>query len=173
MRLEKESIVREAKAALDASEFAFLTDYRGMSVKQFAEIRQGLAEVNSEMHVLKNSFIGIAMGEKRREALAEDLQGPTGLITGKGDPTVVAKVLTTYSKANGLPVLKGGVLNEQTLSASDVAAMAMIPPREILLSQLVGTVQAPMTSLVGVMNAKVTSLLYVLKAIEEKKNNAA
>mgnify|MGYP006425804529 CR=1 FL=1 len=173
MRPEKESIVREAKAALDASEFAFLADYRGMSVKQLAEIRQALAETDSEFHVLKNSFIGIAMGDERREALANDLQGPTGIITGQGDPTAVAKVLKKYAKTHGLPVLKGGVLNEQTLSASDVSAMAEIPPREILLSQLVGTVQAPMTSLVGVMNAKVLSLLYVLKSIEEKKNNAA
>ncbi|MBT3193084.1 MAG: 50S ribosomal protein L10 [Verrucomicrobia bacterium] len=173
MRPEKESIVREAKAALDASEFAFLADYRGMTVTQLAEIRQALAEQSSEMHVLKNSFIGLAMGEERREALANDLQGPTGMITGAGDPTAVAKVLTKYAKSTGLPVLKGGVLNEMTLSASDVEAMAKIPPREVLLSILVGTVQAPMTSLVGVMNAKVTSLLYVLNAIKEKKNSAA
>ncbi len=173
MRLEKESIVREAKAALDAAEYAFLADYRGMNVKQFAEIRQALAETDSEMHVLKNSFIGIAMGDDRRKALANDLQGPTGLITGKGDPSATAKVLTKYAKINGLPVLKGGILNEQTLSANDVEAMAKIPPRDVLLSQFVGTVQAPMTSLVGVMNAKVLSVLYVLKSIEEKKNSAA
>jgi len=173
MRPEKESIVREIKAALAGSTFAFLADYRGLRVKQMAELRAALAEAKAEMHVLKNSYIGIAMGETHRAALASGLEGPSGMITGTGDPTEVAKVLTKFAKGNGLPVLKGGVLNDQTLAASDVDEMARIPPREILLSQLVGTVQAPMTSLVGVMNAKVLSLLYVLNAIEEKKKNAA
>jgi large subunit ribosomal protein L10 len=150
MRPEKESIVREISAALDASEFAFLADYRGLSVKQIAELRGALAEADAEMHVQKNSFLGIALGKER-----------------------AAKVLAKFTKTNESLSLKGGVLNDQALTASDVDAMAQIPPREILLSQLVGTVQAPMTSLVGVMNAKVSSLLYVLNAIEDKKKNAA
>ncbi len=173
MRPEKESIVREIADALEASEFAFLADYRGLSVKGLAELRAALAEAGAQMHVQKNSFIGIAMGEDRRDALVDVLQGPTGIVTGTGDATVVAKALATFKKANGLPAMKGGVLNDLTLTSSDVEAMAKIPPRECLLSQLVGTVQAPMTSLVGVMNAKVSSLLYVLSAIEDKKKNAA
>jgi large subunit ribosomal protein L10 len=173
MRPEKESIVREITEALDASEFAFLADYRGLSVKGLAELRVALAEAGAEMHVQKNTFIGIAMGKERRETLSDILQGPTGVITGTGDATAVAKALTDFKKSKGLPEIKGGVLNETMLTASDVEAMAKIPPREILLGQLVGTVQAPMTSLVGVMNAKVSSLLYVLNAIEDKKKNAA
>jgi large subunit ribosomal protein L10 len=173
MRPEKESIVREISAALDASEFAFLADYRGLSVKQIAELRGALAEADAEMHVQKNSFLGIALGKERAAMLVDSLQGPTGIVTGTGDPTAVAKVLAKFTKTNESLSLKGGVLNDQALTASDVDAMAQIPPREILLSQLVGTVQAPMTSLVGVMNAKVSSLLYVLNAIEDKKKNAA
>jgi len=172
MRPEKESIVKEIKASLDASEFVFLADYRGMGVQKLAALRNALAEADAEMHVYKNRYLGVAMGEERREELAGSLTGPTGVFTGTGDPTAVAKILVTFKKENELPVLKGGALNDIILTDSDIEAMAKIPPREILLSQLVGTVQAPMTSLVGVMNAKVSSLLYVLKAIEEKKNAA-
>jgi large subunit ribosomal protein L10 len=172
MRPEKESIVKEIKASLDASEFLFLADYRGMGVQKLAALRSALAEADAEMHVYKNRYLGVAMGEERREELAGSLTGPTGVFTGSGDPTAVAKILVTFKKENELPVLKGGALNDKILTDSDIEAMAKIPPREILLSQLVGTVQAPMTSLVGVMNAKVSSLLYVLKAIEEKKNAA-
>jgi len=172
MRPEKESIVKEIKAALDASEFLFLADYRGMGVQKLAELRKVLAEADAEMHVYKNRYLGVALGEDRRNELAGSLTGPTGVFTGTGDPTAVAKILVTFKKENELPVLKGGTLNDKVLTDSDIEAMAKIPPREILLSQLVGTVQAPMTSLVGVMNAKVSSLLYVLKAIEEKKNAA-
>ncbi len=173
MRPEKQAIVRDIAASLEASDFAYLADYRGMSVQQIAELRGALAEAGAEMHVQKNSFLGIALGDDRKAMLAELLQGPTGVVTGEGDPTVVAKVLTKFAKDNELPTLKGGIFNDKALTAADVDAMAKIPPREILLSQLVGTVQAPMSSLVGVMNAKVSSLLYVLSAIEDKKKNAA
>jgi large subunit ribosomal protein L10 len=172
MRPEKESIVNEIKSALEASEFVFLADYKGMGVKDLSELRKALSEADAEMHIYKNSFLGVAMGEELREGLADSLSGPTGLFTGKGDPTAIAKVLVTFRKEHNKPVIKGGVLEDKVLTDSDIEAMAKIPPREILLSQFVGTVQAPMTSLVGVMNAKVSSLLYVLKAIEDKKNAA-
>jgi large subunit ribosomal protein L10 len=154
MRPEKESIVKEIKASLDASEFLFLADYRGMGVQKLAELRKVLAEADAEMHVYKNRYLGVALGEERRNELAGSLTGPTGVFTGSGDPTAIAKILVTFKKENELPVLKGGTLNDKVLTDSDIEAMAKIPPREILLSQLVGTVQAPMTSLVGVMNAK-------------------
>lgn len=173
MRPEKQSIVREIEAALGNCEFAFLVDYRGMSVKALADLRMGLAESDAELHVQKNSFIGQAMGDERRTALRDALMGPTGMVTGTGDPTLAAKVLAKSIKNIDLPVIKGGLLDGRVLSAGDVEALAKVPPREVLLSQFVGTVQAPMTSLVGVMHAKVSSLLYVLNAIEEKKKNAA
>ncbi len=173
MRPEKKSIVNEIKESLDASEFVYLADYRGLSVQKLAELRKALAGAEAKMHVYKNRYLGVAMGEERRSELAGSLIGPTGTFTGTGDPTAVAKVLVKFNKENKLPVLKGGALNDIILTDSDIKAMATIPPREILLSQLVGTVQAPMSALVGVMTAKVSSLLYVLNAIEDKKKNAA
>jgi len=173
MRPEKESIVKEIKATLEASEFVFLADYRGMGVKAISALRAALAEVEAEMHIQKNSYLGVALGSEKSEGLQASLTGPTSVFTGAGDPTAVAKVLVKFKKENEFPVLKGGLLGDKVLTDSDIDAMAKIPPREILLSQFVGTVQAPMTSLVGVMNAKVSSLLYVLNAIEEKKKNAA
>ncbi len=173
MRPEKESIVKEIKESLDAAEFVYLADYRGLSVQKLAELRITLAGADAEMHVYKNRYLGVAMGEERRSELAGSLSGPTGVFTGSGDPTAVAKILVKFKKENKLPILKGGTLNNKVLTDSDIEAMAKIPPREILLSQLVGTVQAPMSALVGVMTAKVSSLLYVLNAIEDKKKNAA
>jgi large subunit ribosomal protein L10 len=173
MRPEKLSIIREIEAALAGSEYVYLVDYNGMSVAQFSELRGALAEAGAELHIQKNTFLGIALGEGKKADLGDCLMGPTGVVTGTGDATVVAKVLAKYSKDNEVPSFKGGTFGEQALSAEDIEALAKIPPREVLLSQLVGTVQAPMTNLVGVMNAKVLSLLYVLNAIEDKKKNAA
>lgn len=173
MRPEKESIVNEIKESLNAAEFVYLADYQGLSVKKLAELRKSLAEAEAELHVYKNRYLGVAMGDERRSALAGSLKGPTGVFTGTGDPTAVAKILVKFNKENKLPVLKGGVLENKILTDSEIEALAKIPPREVLLSQFVGTVQAPMSSLVGVMTQKVSSLLYVLNAIEDKKKNAA
>jgi large subunit ribosomal protein L10 len=85
--------------------------------------------------------------------------------------TQVAKVLRAFAKAatNKLPVVKGGYLSGQTLVAAQVESLADIPPREVLLGRMVGTIAAPMTRLVGAMNQKICSLLYVLKAVADKK----
>lgn len=173
MRPEKIAIVKEITEAVSGSEYLLLSDFSGMKVSNFMALREKLAEVSAELLVVKNSYLGVVLGEERRQKLSQILTGKTAMITGKGDVTAVAKVLTAFVKEHKLLVLKGGCLNTQLLTASDIDAMASVPPRDVLLGQLVGTVQAPMTQLVGVMNAKVSSLVYVLTAIEEKKKNAA
>ncbi len=173
MRPEKEAIVREITDVVSGAAYVILADYSGMKVKHFMALRGLLANAGAELRVVKNTFLGVALGAECRQGLMDILAGKTAMVTGTADVTAVAKVLTAFIKENKLLVLKGGCLNTQVLSGSDVEAMAMVPPRDVLLAQLVGTVQAPMTQLVGVMNAKVSSLLYVLTAIEEKKKNAA
>jgi large subunit ribosomal protein L10 len=173
MRPEKESIIKEITEAVSGSAYLLLTDFSGMKVSGLTALRQKLGETGSRVMVVKNSYLGVVLGEERRRKLGNILTGKTAMITGRGDVTVVAKTLTTFVKENKMPILKGGCLNTQLLTAGDIDAMAAMPPREVLLAQLVGTVQAPMTQLVGVMNAKVSSLLYVLTAIEEKKKSAA
>lgn len=173
MRPEKESIIKEIAEAVSGADYLLLTDFSGMKVSGLTALRQKLGETGSRVLVVKNSYLGVVLGDERRSKLGSILSGKTAMITGRGDVTAVAKALTTFIKENKMPVLKGGCLNTQLLTVSDIDAMAALPSREVLLSQLVGTVQAPMTQLVGVMHAKVSSLLYVLAAIEEKKNSAA
>ncbi len=173
MRPEKIAIVSEIADAVSGSEYLLLADFSGMKVSSFTALRLKLAESSSSLQVVKNTYLGVVLGEERRRKLESVLTGKTAMVTGKGDVTAVAKVLTAFIKEHKMPVLKGGSLNTQLLTAADIEAMATVPPREVLLGQLVGTVQAPMTQLVGVMNAKVSSLLYVLAAIEDKKKNAA
>lgn len=173
MRPEKEAIVKEIAEAVSSSEYLLLADFSGMKVSNFTGLREKLAEADSRLQVVKNTYLGVVLGEERRAKLESVLTGKTAMVTGTGDVTAVAKVLAAFIKEHKMPVLKGGSLNTQLLTAADIEAMATVPPREILLGQLVGTVQAPMTQLVGVMNAKVSSLVYVLTAIEEKKKNAA
>lgn len=173
MRPEKEAILKEISAAVEASEHVLLADYSGMKVKHFGMLRSDLQGVGARATVVKNSLLGVALKQLDRSVPEDALSGKTLLVTGGTDITAVAKSLKSFIKDQKLLDLKGGSLNTQLLSAADIEAMADMPSREVLLGQLVGTVQAPMTQLVGVMNQKVSSLLYVLTAIEEKKKNAA
>lgn len=173
MRPEKEAILREISDAVAASEHILLADYSGMKVKHFSLLRSALKGVDAKALVVKNSLLGVVLQQADRHVPEEALSGKTVMVTGGADVTAVAKTLKTFTKEQKLLVVKGGSLNTQVLSEQDIEAMADLPPREVLLAQLVGTVQAPMTQLVGVMHAKVSSLLYVLTAIEEKKKNAA
>ncbi len=173
MRLEKTSMVDEVRQWIDDNEFLFLADYLGLTVDQMSELRTCMRENDAIVKIVKNSFIGIGLGDELRDKLKEGLTGPTALVVGSGDAAAVAKALKKFADGKNLPVLKIGCLNNTVLSSEDITAMADLPSKEILLGKLVGTIAAPMTQLVGVAGAKVRSLLYVLKAVEEKKQKAA
>ena len=101
------------------------------------------------------------------------LSGPTAVVTGSGDIAEVAKALVAFIKGHDKASVKGGSFEGQLLSVADVNELTTIPPRQVLYAMLAGTLAAPMSQLVGVFSQKLCSLLYVLKAAEEKKNNAA
>jgi large subunit ribosomal protein L10 len=169
MRPEKEAMAVALREQLDGSEYALMVDYRGLSVEQFADLRARLHGVRARCHVVRNAILEKVAGQAGRPLGSEALVGPTALVTGSGDVTAAAAVLRDFARANEKPAMKGGLLGTAILSAADVVAMANLPPRLMLLGQLVGTVAAPMSRLAGVLGRKVSSLLYVLKAVEEKK----
>ena len=169
MRPEKESIINEYSEGLKEINYVFLADYRGLSVEKFAELRSQLRSSGSTMQVVKNCLFQKAIEGSDWDNLNELLDGPTAIIRGDGDVTVVAKQLKAYAKANEGPAIKGGNVDGTLLSDADVTALSEIPAREVLLGQLVGTIAAPLSQTVGVLSQKVASLVYVLKAIEEKK----
>ena len=169
MRPEKEAIAEELKSAFDGSDFSIVFNHKGMDVQTTSELRKRLREKDSRAVVVKNTFL-------RRAAeslgLGEPLTaqtGPTTLVTG-GDVTQIAKLLKTFRKEFKMPEVKGGTLGTDGLSAADIDAMADIPPRDILLAILLGTMAAPMTQLAGVMSQKLCSLMYVLNAAVDKKS---
>ena len=169
MRPEKESIVGEIRGYLEGAGYVVLADCRGLSVQQLSDLRGRLRESATRLSVVKNAFFSRAAESVGMGDVDRMLDGPTAMITGDGDITAVSRILREFVKEHGLPVAKGGVMGQRVLEAADVEQMASIPPREILLGKLVGTLAAPLTQLVGVMSQKVSSILYVLKAVESKK----
>lgn len=170
MRPEKKAIVEEIRGRLEQAGCVFVVDFSGMKVEQMSEFRGLAGKSNMRVLVVPNALFKRAAGELGLGGVEGFLAGPTAILTGTGEVTEVAKAVHGFVKKNNVPVVKGGFLGKLPLSAGDVDAMAKMPPRLVLLGQVVGTIAAPMTRLVGVMSQKLMSLLYVLKAVEERKS---
>ena len=170
MRPEKTAIVDEIRSRVDRSSFLLLAEYRGMKVEHFNALRRHLRKTGSEVHVYKNRLIRVVSRERGWAGLDTSLRGQSALVTGQ-DVVQTAKLLKDCAAVTGgLPTVKGGMLGSAVLSSEDVKALAAMPSREVLLSQFVGTVAAPLSRVVGVLHQKLSSLVYVLKAVEEKKS---
>lgn len=168
-RPEKKAVLAEIRDRLASSNFVILTDCRGMKVSGVTELRKKLRASGSKLQVVSNSFLNLASKEVGWGDVSQLLDGPTAMITGTGDVCEVAKQLREFARVTKKPTVKGGRFSGQTLTAADVEQIATLPPREVLLAQVVGTIAAPMARLVGVLQQKTASVVYVLKAVEEKK----
>ena len=173
MRPEKEAILKEIKQKVDASEFLLLADYRGMTVEQFSSLRASLRATGSRIQVVKNSLLLLVAREKGWKSLEPHLAQVSAMVVGKNVVDAAKAIKKFRAETQNKPVMKAGMMGSQFLSMDDIEVLASIPPREVLLSQVVGTIAAPMTRLVQVFSQKVSSLLYVLKAVEQKKSAAA
>ncbi len=169
MRVEKRQIVKDISNIIDESAFLYMISYRGLKVKEFDELRLDLDNLEAECHVYKNRLICKAAEQINLENLASiELTGDTALISGKGDPGVVAKTLSDFSKKHKVVKFKGGFLYGSVLSDVDVEAISKLPPKEVLYAQLLGTLQAPSRNLVSLLNTKLSSIVYVLDSYKNK-----
>ena len=170
MRLEKKQLINDIGAILEKSDFIYMMSYNGLKVKDFEQLRAQLEKSKAGCNVLKNTMIRKAAEIKGMPELAAvKLTGDTALISGNGDPSVVAKILSTFIKRFDFLGFKTGYLDGAVLKAADIEAISKLPSKEILYAQLLGLLQAPARNLVSVLNAKLASLVYVLSAIKDKK----
>ncbi|HEX4641323.1 MAG TPA: 50S ribosomal protein L10 [Chthoniobacterales bacterium] len=172
MRPEKASIVSDLSEKLNRSPFLLVTDYKQMKVDQFGELRNRLAPAGAEVRVVKNSFLKRAMADSGMPDVADKLTGQTAIVMGEKDVAPVAKILKLFAAEFKIAALKIGVVNKAVMSTSDVEALAELPSREILLSQLLGLFQAPATRLVRVLNEPASAFARLLKAKGDKGDAA-
>jgi large subunit ribosomal protein L10 len=168
-RPDKVAIVEEITGKLNESVAVFVSEYRGMSVGQLADLRTPLRAAGAEHKVYKNTLARIAATDAGFESLNEFLLGPTALTFVTGDSVAAAKALLDQSKANPLLVIKGGVLGAAPMSADDIKALASLPSREVLLAQLAGAFQAPLVKTAGLLQALPRNFAYGLSALIDQK----
>jgi large subunit ribosomal protein L10 len=172
-RAEKVAVVSEVRELLTQSDAAFITEYRGLSVKGIAELRGQLRPNGTQYKVYKNTLVRRAAAEVGIEGLDSLLVGPVAIAFVKGDAAATAKILRDAAKTNPILVVKGGVLGNKVLSTKETAALADLPSREQLLAQLAGAMQAPMSQFASLLNAVPQKMAYALQALIDQKNQAA
>ena len=160
LKTDKEQIVAELAAELKAAETLIVADYRGLTNKQLESLRDDLLQHGARFRIVKNTLTRRAAAEAGAESLLVMLEGPTAIafIESGGDPAAVAKALAAKSKETNVLVMRGGILEGQTLSGEEVDRLATLPSMEVLRGQLVGAVVAPLTQLVALVNAPLRSL---------------
>jgi len=164
------------KGKLERTAAIFVGEYRGMTVAQSTKLRAMVRAAGGELKIARNTLFSIAMKEAGMEALPESLTtGPNIYALCYGDPVAIAKILKDYAaeKTQKAFILKGGMLGQVALNLAQVQALADLPPREILVEQVVRTIAAPLTGLVTVLAGTMRSLVTCLDQIRDQKEKAA
>jgi len=171
-KAKKAEMLKNLRERLQKSEAVFVTTFRGLKVSEVNELRKLVRLKEGEYRVFKNTLIRIGTENTPFQPVTDFAEGPTALVFAYKDPVEVAKVLKDFIKTHPALELKGLVMQGKGYDVSAIEQLVKLPPKEILLAQLVGTIQAPLSNFVGVLSAILRNFLYVLKAIEEKKGQA-
>ncbi len=163
---EKEQVVAELTEQLRAAESLIVADYRGLTNAQLVALRSRLHEHGAKLQVVKNTLTRRAARAAGAESLLVLLEGPSAIafVETDGDPVAVAKALADVAKETKIMTLRGGVLSGKTMSGADVEELAKLPSVDIIKSQLVGVIVAPLTQLLGLLEAPVRDFVGLIDA---------
>jgi len=170
-KAEKAATVADITARLKATSTAVLADYRGMTVGQMRDLRSKLRGGGVEMIVVKNTLARRAARAAGYEPLSAELAGPIAMLFAADDVSAPARILNDYIRTNRKMVIKAGLLEGQVIKAAAVTELADLPSREVLLSRLLGAMQAPLGNLASVLQAPLTKLARTIEAVRSQKES--
>ncbi|HZC79338.1 MAG TPA: 50S ribosomal protein L10 [Ktedonobacterales bacterium] len=164
---EKAAVIEEMTEKLQRARSAVLLQTQGLTVAEMSELRRRLAAAGIELHVVKNTLLRIASERAQYQDLSQILNGQTTIALSYEDEVAPAKTLADYMRQvkTGKPVqVKAGILERGPISATEVDALAKVPPKEQLHAQVVGAIHGPMNQMYGVITAPLRDLINVLEA---------
>jgi large subunit ribosomal protein L10 len=166
LRQDKERIVSELAERLKSSQNLLVADYRGLSMPEIDELRSKLLETGARFSVVKNTLTRLAAEEAGVKQLLDLIDGPTAIafIDAEGDPAAAAKILNDTARAHDVLVIRGGLLEGDTVSDVEIKRLATLPPADVVRAQFAGAVAAPLTTIVGLFTAPLRDLVNVLDA---------
>jgi large subunit ribosomal protein L10 len=166
---KKQQMVEALGEKLKDTNGVILTEYQGMTVAEISELRSKLRTLNCEYTVVKNTLASIALKKLGMDEFAKQFTGPTAIAIHRGDAVGATKVLVDYTKDHAKLKLMAGFMDGKVLSAADVKVLASIPPKNVLIGKMLGSLQSPMYGLVNVLQANIRSVVYVLDAVRKSK----
>jgi len=168
-RADKVAVVNEVRQRMEAADGAVLTEYRGLTVTELAELRRELAAAGGDYKVYKNTLVRLAVAGTPGAGVSDLLTGPTAIAFVQGDVSAVAKALRDFARANPHLIVKGGVVGSSIMTAADIDVLAELPSREALLAQFAGALSAPLQQLAGLIQALPRNLAYGISALIDQK----
>ncbi|MGI8531661.1 MAG: 50S ribosomal protein L10 [Geodermatophilaceae bacterium] len=168
---EKVTAVAEIASRFTESSAAVLTEYRGLTVAQLTEVRRALGPGNSYA-VVKNTLTRRAARDAGLDQLDELLTGPTAIAFITGDPVAPTKGLRDFSQAHPMLVIKGGVLDGRPISPAEIATIADLDSREVLLAKLAVAMKGNLTKAAGLFQAPLAQLARLGAALVDKRTAA-
>jgi large subunit ribosomal protein L10 len=166
-RAEKQAAVAEIVDSFNDSAGAVLTEYRGLTVKELQDLRRSLGE-HADYAVVKNTLAKLAATEAGISGFDELLTGPTAIAFLNGDVVEAAKGLRDFAKAHPALIIKGGYLDGHTIDAAEVAKLADLESREVLLGKLAGAMLASLQNAVLLFNAPLAQAARLAGALQAK-----
>jgi large subunit ribosomal protein L10 len=167
-RDQKAAVIDEVASQIEEAQAIFAVDYRGLTVKQAADLRGRLIEIDANLRVVKNTLTERAADKAGIEGLKQFLEGPTAFTFVKGDPVLAAKALAAFRRESQLPEFKGGWMDGRELSIADIEALSRLPSLDVMHGQLVGMIASPLVGLVRSLNALLSGIAVALGQIQEQ-----
>jgi large subunit ribosomal protein L10 len=170
---EKTEVVAELAESLNRASIAVISEYKGIKAGESDDLRRRLRAAQGEFRVAKNTLVRLAIKNTKFEALEPSLGGAVGLVLSYADPVELAKTINSLREFGDRFKIRGGVLDGKPLTAAEITALAALPPREVLLAQLLGLLQAPASRLARLLNEPGSALARLLDAIGKKQSEFA
>jgi large subunit ribosomal protein L10 len=166
IRPEKAAKVAEIKELLTSSKCTVLVDFCGLTVAQDTALRRKMREAGVTYIVVKNTLLRIAAQEAGIEGLEPVLEKNTAIAVAPEDPVAAAKIICDFAKENKALVVKAGVLDGKVIDDAE------LPPKEVLVAKMLGSMNAPISGFVNVLQGTIRKVVYALDAIREQKESA-
>lgn len=166
---EKVESLSEIKKFLQDAKSVFVTDYTGLNVEDITKLRKDLREKSVKYLVAKNTIMRIAAKETGYDSIVEHLKGQTALAFGFDDPSIPAKILHTAFKAKEKPIIRTFVVDNKSFSGKEIVRLADLPSREVLLSQIVMAVEAPISAVIMSIDCVFQELVGTVDALAKAK----
>jgi large subunit ribosomal protein L10 len=166
---EKLETVAELQQDVQSSNSLLMTDYRGLTVSEITQLRRKLRDAGSDYKVAKNTLLTIAVGDGAPAGLDQLLAGPTAVAFVKTDAVAAAKAIVDFAKDHKAMSVKGGLVEGRILGPEQITALSKVPPKEVLIAMMLGSMQAPITGLVGTLSGCLSNLVFTLQAVVDQK----